>query len=410
MSTSCCICSEPANSELQNTSTRILLHPVVVEYVDFLGLVELRCICKTFKETIDKNPEQIGYWKSICSSFSLYAGVYSLAATTEDVVRNIDYKKHFYQDLWSNRLKWTISTDLDNNTPVAAGEKNNTSYKVQVACRFRPGEASSEKVCLPLHQFLKVKRHQKAQKEQQNKDSNNTNSGSGGMLVGEEDPQEFVDPFLGSLMKDPVLLAPSGKIVERSVALQCVLRGGGRDPFNGKKLTMEMLTPQPELAARIQEWRQKKLNWDVSLELKELKPLVEDSHVNNDLLDALMEVERINNALRRAEQDAIRSSFEEQQVQDQQLQVGPEVDIVDADAAAQLQQVNPIDHAQDQLVEIAQLNPFSLAAAEALAQQQQQEQLSDVMPGKKAEKAGIVSIDSQNSSVSMHVPGKFKIW
>jgi hypothetical protein len=112
--------------------------------------------------------------------------------------------------------------------------------------------------------------------------------------VGEKEPEEMVDPFMGNLMKDPVLLTTSGRVVDRSVAVNCILRGG-RDPFNNERLSTANLVAQPELQASIQQFKEKKQAWDVRVELKELTPLLEDSHVDKDLLEALMEVEQINN-------------------------------------------------------------------------------------------------------------------
>ena len=58
-------------------------------------------------------------------------------------------------------------------------------------------------------------------------DNNGSSSGvKNNLLVGESDPEAFVDPFLGVLMREPVLLTSSQMICDRSVALQCVLRRG----------------------------------------------------------------------------------------------------------------------------------------------------------------------------------------
>ena len=86
-------------------------------------------------------------------------------------------------------------------------------------------------MCLPLRQFLKVKKSQlstapKSAEETSTIRDNNNNSGKSSLLVGESDPEAFVDPFLGVLMREPVLLTSSQMICDRSVALQCVLRRG----------------------------------------------------------------------------------------------------------------------------------------------------------------------------------------
>jgi hypothetical protein len=67
-------------------------------------------------------------------------------------------------------------------------------------------------MCLPLHQFLRVKREAKAAAE-----AAAAAKGEGGkdsvppVLIGETDPAEFLDPFLGTLMREPVLLESSGQ-------------------------------------------------------------------------------------------------------------------------------------------------------------------------------------------------------
>lgn len=406
-----CRTRESADAGNDDDHLHLLLLPTVLEYIDFLGLMQLRVLCKNAKDSIDNRHEEIGFWKSACTAFSLYAGIYSFPASTADTVHRIDYKKHFFNYLWNNRQKWAVDDDKNGRDG-----SDNTSYKVEVACRFRPGELTSEKVCLPLHQFLKIKRHQKAQQSLISNDSkaeNKVPSNGEGMFVGEPDPEEFKDPFLGSLMRDPVLLASSNKIVERSVALQCVLRGG-RDPFNGKKLSSDMLIPQPDLALRIQSWKQKKLNWDVSLELKELKPLVDESHVNNDLLDALIEVERINNALRKAVHDANHAhetgnhANNAANAEDGGIPAAAADEndpAIDADGNV----LNPDELLAQQLqngnIDVNTLNPFSMAAAVQQQQLQQLEQMAEDFNRKKSEKAGIVNIDGKTSCVSMHVPG-----
>jgi hypothetical protein len=82
-------------------------------------------------------------------------------------------------------------------------------------------------VCLPLRQFLKVKKSQLSSKSAEEASTAIDNNGkTNNLLVGESDPEAFVDPFLGVLMREPVLLTSSQKICDRSVALQCVLRRG----------------------------------------------------------------------------------------------------------------------------------------------------------------------------------------
>ncbi|ESO87173.1 hypothetical protein LOTGIDRAFT_210561 [Lottia gigantea] len=75
----------------------------------------------------------------------------------------------------------------------------------------------------------------------------------------EEAPEEFLDPILGSLMKDPVLLPTSNTIVDRAVISRHILSDQS-DPFNRAPLTMDMVVPQTDLKLKIEEWRKSKLS------------------------------------------------------------------------------------------------------------------------------------------------------
>ncbi|ELU16797.1 hypothetical protein CAPTEDRAFT_225184 [Capitella teleta] len=66
-------------------------------------------------------------------------------------------------------------------------------------------------------------------------------------------PEEFLDPIMGSLMSDPVLLPSSGQIVDRATIARHILSDQS-DPFNRKPLTMEMVLPAVELKAKIDAW------------------------------------------------------------------------------------------------------------------------------------------------------------
>merc|ERR1711991_1054386 len=66
------------------------------------------------------------------------------------------------------------------------------AFKIEVGCRFRPGERVNKNLVVPLHQFLKVRRQKAADTKT--------------FCVGEADPEEYLDPFLKTLMRDPVKL------------------------------------------------------------------------------------------------------------------------------------------------------------------------------------------------------------
>eukprot|EP01033_Poteriospumella_lacustris_P001990 gene1990-1449_t len=178
-----------------------------------------------------------------------------------------------------------------------------------------------------------------------------------------------------------------------------------------------MLTPQPELATRIQTWRDRPERTDISVDIKDAKQLVEETAVNQDFLEALLEVERMQNMMRKANRH------------EYQRRLGLPVDGDDdpnaVDPAAALpgegdgaaghnsQEINPditvgllddTDPATD-----AANHPFSIQhlmhhGAQhnpllTLHQQQQQQQ------EKKNEVARVVEVNDKASFVSMHVPG-----
>jgi len=68
-----------------------------------------------------------------------------------------------------------------------------------------------------------------------------------------EPPEEFVDPILGTLMSEPVLLPSSKKILDKSTIARHLL-SDPKDPFNRSPLTLDMVIPQPELHDRILKW------------------------------------------------------------------------------------------------------------------------------------------------------------
>ncbi|CAM9996054.1 unnamed protein product, partial [Sphacelaria rigidula] len=69
-------------------------------------------------------------------------------------------------------------------------------------------------------------------------------------------PDEFLDPVLCHVMRDPVLLPTSGTIMDRSTIVQHLLNDSN-DPFNRKTLSEDMLEPQSELRQRIQDFLSK---------------------------------------------------------------------------------------------------------------------------------------------------------
>jgi len=70
-------------------------------------------------------------------------------------------------------------------------------------------------------------------------------------------PDEFLDPLLYTLMDDPVILPTSHQTVDRST-IKSHLLSDSHDPFNRQPLTIDMVTPNVELKARIDAYKKER--------------------------------------------------------------------------------------------------------------------------------------------------------
>eukprot|EP01035_Chromulina_nebulosa_P030955 gene30955-41205_t len=201
----------------------ILFMPSMMEYADFHFLA---CVFPILSRHFNQltSPAEILYWRVLCNSFLHYSGLHcpmiarSFRINLIRIPQLQSYRKHFFESLWPYRTLWKHASG------DAISDDITTSYKIKVACRMRPGSIGDEKVCLPLRQFLKVKKSQLSTSaksaEEASVSDNNNNSSKNNLLIGDSDPEAFVDPFLGVLMREPVLLTSSQMICDRSVALQ----------------------------------------------------------------------------------------------------------------------------------------------------------------------------------------------
>lgn len=71
-------------------------------------------------------------------------------------------------------------------------------------------------------------------------------------------PDEFLDPILSILMKDPVILPSSKVTVDRSTISRHLLSDQS-DPFNRSPLSMDKVKPDAELKKKIDEWIKERL-------------------------------------------------------------------------------------------------------------------------------------------------------
>jgi len=72
-------------------------------------------------------------------------------------------------------------------------------------------------------------------------------------LLFEDAPDEFMDPIMGCVMKDPVILPSSNITVDRSTISRHLL-SDHTDPFNRNPLTMEDVIPNTELSNKLKQW------------------------------------------------------------------------------------------------------------------------------------------------------------
>ena len=70
-------------------------------------------------------------------------------------------------------------------------------------------------------------------------------------------PEEFLDPILYTLMKDPVKLPSSGVFIDRATIVSHLL-SDATDPFNRSSLSVDMLVPAEKLKADIEAWKASK--------------------------------------------------------------------------------------------------------------------------------------------------------
>ena len=70
-------------------------------------------------------------------------------------------------------------------------------------------------------------------------------------------PDEFLDPIMSTIMKDPVTLPPSGQVCDRAIITRHLL-SEDTDPFNRQHLSEDMLEENVELRKKIEEWVEEK--------------------------------------------------------------------------------------------------------------------------------------------------------
>jgi hypothetical protein len=79
-------------------------------------------------------------------------------------------------------------------------------------------------------------------------------SGAGAAVTSDDDiPEDFLDPLVLTLMRDPVILPDSHVTVDRATVERHLL-SAANDPFTRSPLTLAACLPDEALRARIQAW------------------------------------------------------------------------------------------------------------------------------------------------------------
>lgn len=371
-----------------------LLFPTVQEFLTFDELLALQLINHTFHKRIHNGSACDGYWHNLCINYAKKYGLYHHSMRLDGDAA----KQHLLGELLPLRHKWRLTEE----------NKTSENFKVRTMCRFRPGSSCSGKVLLPLHQFLKLRRDKLAQQTENNGSCEDTRKECENALAkfGRSVPEEFLDPILGTTMKEPVLLTGLGaseRVVDRSVAVQCMLHGG--DPFTGVRLTTSMVVPQPELATRIREWTAANVDYDPSVDMADLKSLVDaGNEVNPQLLEALMEVQQlqaVSNKIYAQSRISTMGShgvaaadpFHEELLANNSTESGVEAEIdpfnLDAPETPETTNENAVNGVDGASV---------AEATDGLPRQ--------LRNARAADTAKIVDVNTNNAFVSMHIPGQ----
>ncbi len=104
---------------------------------------------------------------------------------------------------------------------------------------------------------------------------------------------------------DSPALLPRGflhRIMDRAVIVRH-LAASATDPFTGRRLAIEMLVPQPELAGAIASWREQQSNARRDTGLNVSSAILErlgGDQLSPEMMTALLEAEVLSNATKRA--------------------------------------------------------------------------------------------------------------
>ena len=228
-----------------------VLHVSTLLQLRHVELLRLPLLSKEIHKILTLDDEMSNtFWQCLCASFAREYGLFlPLPQSSAGTVAFSAWRSVFADDLWPARKKWNVENS------AAAVAALSSQFKIKVSVRFRPAEkvATTEKVSLPLHQLLQLKR--RAAKNQklklQSGDTCLTNKiNFGGRRAV---PEHLLDAMTSRIMLEPRRLPSSGRVMDLRVLTKMLARDQ-HDPFDGTPLLLKDLMLCPKLEKEIKEF------------------------------------------------------------------------------------------------------------------------------------------------------------
>ena len=101
----------------------------------------------------------------------------------------------------------------------------------------------------------------------------------------EDAPEEFFDPVMSTIMRDPVILPSSKKTVDRSTIAKHLL-SNETDPYTRQPLSLDMVKPDIELKKKITNWEKQKRGITIEVNLDNKTETIEKRKLQESLCDS----------------------------------------------------------------------------------------------------------------------------
>ena len=402
--------TSPKKQPLNSQTIVVFSHPNSLSYLHYKDLLSLHLLSQEHHTTFTDDEEtSTMLWKSVCINFSHAYGLF-LPKSNSSSVEIHTWRCLFAEDLWPARKKW-YGNDTNDTT-------NTSQFKIKVSVRFRPEEAqdTKEKVALPLHQLLKLKRAKHKKNKKKNKQPQHI--AFGGKTV---TPLHLLDAMTHKLMTEPRKLPSSGKVMELQTLLK-LLKRDPKDPFDGTPLRIEEMEQCPTIEKEIQAYHQSNLqeldengqpktNNKNHVSISAITQMAEsNTELSPELLEMLMEADCLAETTKQLEKDAINGTLQNVAMHASAPVLAgypgyPESTAATATAASVLD-TNAVTHIQD--TALISTEPLDAPPPPPTSPSKQNASIP-VPPWKvtfqkrKKEKSKLLSI--QSSRVNYYVPG-----